>query len=271
MSKTKKRLPIRSSRGRSFPAFLSLVVLVPAIGLATFLNSSPMSVAEDRFEFASQNGSISVRSIQQMSVGISTPSGVIVTDPTGAASRYADIRPPDLILISHEHGEHYDPGALEDLAGPGTRIVVPPYVMERLPGGLRDKAIALADGESADMGQITVQAVAAYGLGGQAAQWHPRGRGNSYLVTVEDRKVLVAGSTEAVPEMLALRDIDLAVLPLYPPYALGPRDAARAVATMQPAAVYIYQYNSPRTRDAFVDLVRDAAPNVRVIAPDIPS
>lgn len=83
--------------------------------------------------------------------------------------------------------------------------------------------------------------------GREAAQWHPRGRCNNYLVTVIGQRVLFAGSTEAVPKMLALRDFDLALLPLYPPYALGSEYGARAFKFMKPDGVYIYQYNSLRT------------------------
>ncbi|WP_118134440.1 MBL fold metallo-hydrolase [Oceanicella sp. SM1341] len=270
MSAPEKNFADRPSRRRSLPALLSLAVLVPAVGLAGCLNSGPIAVAQETIEFPSQNGSVSVRSVRQMSVGISTAAGAIVTDPTGSASSYAAFGTPELILVSHEHDEHFDPDTLEDLAGPDTRIIVPPYVMERLPAALRDRAISLPNGDSAELGRFTVEAVAAYGLGGQAAQWHPQGRGNSYLVSLEGQRLFIAGSTEAVPEMLELRDVDLALLPLYPPYALGPEDAVRAISIMQPGAVYIYQYDSTRTRDAFLDRLSGASPHPGVSAPDIP-
>ncbi|WP_340120172.1 hypothetical protein [Pelagibius sp. 7325] len=69
--------------------------------------------------------------------------------------------------------------------------------------------------------------------------------------------------------MLALRDIDLALLPLYPPYALGPEDAVQAITLTQPESVYIYQYNSVLTGDAFVERIGGALLQHRVVAPDI--
>lgn len=269
MPATRKKFAARLVRGRSFSNLIKLVVLAVAIGFATLLESGPSATAQETRSFPFRNDGISVASIRQMSAVISTASGIIVTDPTGRADRYLAYGQPDLILVSHEHGEHYDTRTLEDLAGPQTRIVVTPYVMERLPDALRDRAVSLPNGESATLGDIGIEAVAAYGLGSAAAQWHPQGRGNSYLVTVGGQRLFIAGSTEAVPEMLALRDLDLMLLPLYPPYAFGPEDAVQALAEIGPESVYVYQYNSTRTRDAFVEQVRDALPQLRVVAPDI--
>lgn len=220
-------------------------------------------------QFQSGSGDIFVTPVQQMSVVIQTPDGIIYTDPTGGGGRYAGHKAPDLILISHEHGEHYDARTLEDLVGPDTRIVVPPYVMERLPESLTGSAISLVNGESAELGAIRIEAIPSYGLSGQAERWHPRGRGNAYLVTVDGQRLYIGGSTEAVPEMLELRDIDIAFMPLYPPYALGPEDAVNVISVMQPRSVYIYQYNSVRTRDDFVRRIGSASTRPRIVTPDI--
>ena len=88
-------------------------------------------------------------------------------------------------------------------------------------------------------------------------------------MTVDGQRLYIAGSSEAIPEMLALRDIYLAVLPLYPPYALGPEDALRAVTAMQPVLTYVYQYNSLQTRNDFVGLIEASDVPTSVIARDI--
>lgn len=99
-------------------------------------------------QFPSDNGDILVHSVQQMSVVIETREGVIYTDPTGGAAHYAGYRKPDIILISHEHGEHFDVQTLEELAGPESRIVIPPYVMEQIPENLRSRVVSLANSPS---------------------------------------------------------------------------------------------------------------------------
>ena len=259
------RIP-RKSRHRLASAgagvLLHLAVLAGLAGV-----SAQPARAIDRFP--TDNGEITVRAVRQMSVVIEGPDGVIYTDPTGGGARYADHPAPDVILISHEHHGHYDARTLQELVRPQTRVVVPPYVFDNLPEGLRGNAVSLANGESARLGTIEVEAIAAYGLRGEVRLWHPQGRGNGYVVTVDGRRIYVAGSTDATPEMLELRDIYLAFLPLYPPYALGPDDAILAASTLRPNFAYIYQYNRIRTRDDFLGRGERELGDTIIIAPNI--
>lgn len=205
----------------------------------------------------------------QMSVVIKAPSGVIYTDPTSGKARYEDEPAPDVILISHEHHEHFDPDTLENLVGPNTRLVVPPFVMERLPASLISNALSLANGEKSHSNSIEIEAIPAYGINQESERWHPRGRGNGYVVTVDGRRIYIAGSSDATPEMLALNDIDIAFLPLYPPYALSVDAAVQAVSKIIPEFTYVYQYNSIRTREDFVQKMKDSSVATTVIARDI--
>jgi L-ascorbate metabolism protein UlaG (beta-lactamase superfamily) len=230
--------------------------------------AQPQNAAHD--DFSSDNGDIRVRQVQQMSVVIEAPSGVIYTDPTGGKSRYDGQPAPDVILVSHEHHEHYEADTLKALGSSHTRLVVPPFVMDQLPSQLRAKATSLANGMSSTFGAIRVTAVPAYGLTGASAQWHPKGRGNGYIVSIDGRRIYVAGSSDAVPEMRELQNIDIAFLPLYPPYALGVDDAIDAVSSFRPKATYIYQYNSICTRDQFIEKMNINNPSgTRIIARDI--
>lgn len=226
-------------------------------------------VGNDRFR--SERGSIVVSQVRQMSVVIETPGGVIYTDPTGGKARYARHPLPDVILISHEHHEHFDKDTLEELVGPGTRLVVPPFVMDQLPPGLRGKAVSLGNGKLSELGSMTIEAIPAYGLTGQSAQWHPKGRGNGYVVNVDGRRIYIAGSLDATSEMRRLKDIHIALLPLYPPYALGVDDVIDAVSSFKPEVTYIYQYDSVRTRNEFVEKMKLKPSVTTIIARDIGS
>jgi L-ascorbate metabolism protein UlaG (beta-lactamase superfamily) len=246
------------------------------IGFAAFIIIAPFSGEGARAQdmtsdgFSSDSGIISVAQVQQMSVVIRTPIGIIYTDPTGGKSRYDGHPTPDIILVSHEHHEHYDADTLEEIVGDNTQLVVPPFIMEKLSPKLKGKAISLANGTSSELGSIRVEAIPSYGLTGQSAQWHPKGRGNGYVVSIAGRRIYIAGSSDAVPEMLQLKDIYIAFLPLYPPYALGVDEAIKAVSSFKPEITYIYQYDSIRTRDAFVEKMRDNNQgDTRVIARDI--
>lgn len=270
MTNDRKRSPLRMMSARKAVIALAAGGVLAYAALLFDLGDVVAQPARGTAStFHSESGHIVVSAVQQMSVVIETPNGVMYTDPTGGAERYAAYQRPDLILISHEHDEHYDAQTLAELAGPDTRIVVPPYVMERLPESLKGRAISLASGTSARFGAVRVDAIASYGLGGQAARWHPRGRGNAYVVTVDGQRLYIGGSTEAVPEMMEIRDIDIAFLPLYPPYALGPEEAVRAASIIQPRSIYIYQYNNVRTRDDFMKRIGGVMPRLKVVSPDI--
>lgn len=251
---------------RSQPLLLAFLLFGATLSNAVAQSGKPKS---DRFRL--DHGEIVVSQIRQMSVVIEAPGGVIYTDPTGGRGRYAGHPAPDVILISHEHHEHYDKDTLVELVGHGTRLVVPPFVMDQLPPGLRGKAISLGNGKVLELASMTIKAIPAYGLTGAAAQWHPKGRGNGYVVNVDGRRIYVAGSSDATREMRRLKDIHIAFLPLYPPYALGVDDAIDAVSSFKPEISYIYQYNSVRTRDEFVEKMKRRASATTVIARDIDS
>lgn len=258
---------IRSQRASRADQVRPRAFALALFGLATAaVGQSPLPPV-DTFNMAGSE--LSVSPVQQMSVVIKTPAGVIYTDPTGGARRYAGYPEPDIILISHEHHEHYDPGTLLDLITPATRIIAPPYVMAQIPEQLRSNAVSLANGEQIDLDQFKIAALPAYGMNGAAGEWHPHGRGNGYVVTVQGQRIYVAGSTEAVPELLALRDINLALLPLYPPYALDPEAALSVVDNIRPQVTYIYQYNSVQTREDFVRMFDRSGRHGILVAHDI--
>lgn len=260
----------RRNPDRFFISSLCAGFLVTGALLASS-GAAAQTAPGEAIRFPSDRGEIIVSQVMQMSVVITTPSGVIYTDPTQGKARYAGHPKPDVILVSHEHHEHFDTDALEEIAGPKTRIVAPHYVTDRLPAALKERAVSLANGETTVLGSITVKTIPAYGLKGQSKHWHPFGRGNGYVVTADGRRIYIAGSTDATPEMLRLQDIEIALLPLYPPYALGVDDAVKAVAAFKPRFTYVYQYDSVRTRNEFVRKMRSSPSAATVIAPDIDS
>ena len=73
-------------------------------------------------------------------------------------------------------------------------------------------------------------------------QYHPQGRDNGYVLSVDGRRVYIAGDTEDVPEMRALSDIDIAFVPMNPPYTMDVTAAADGVAAFAPRYVYPYHY-----------------------------
>jgi len=164
----------------------------------------------------------------------------IHVDPYGKLADYATLPKADLILITHEHQDHLDIRALESVRQAQTAVVTNEAAGRQVQG-----AIVMKNGDERQVSGIAIEAVAAYNLvhkrdNGQP--FHPRGVGNGYILTLGDKRMYVAGDTEYTPEMKALRDIDIAFLPMNLPYTMTPEMVADAAAAFGPEILYPYHY-----------------------------
>jgi len=214
--------------------------------------------------FPTANGEVKVYPISHASFVMETPGMVIHVDPVGEAEAYADLPAPDLILITHEHGDHYKPETLAALVTDGTKLITNPAVYEKLPEDLKARATAIGNGERTEAGAISIEAIPAYNLTEDRLQYHPQGRDNGYVLGIDGLTVYVAGDTEDIPEMRALSGIDVAFLPMNLPYTMTVDQAASAVAEFKPAHVYPYHYGDSDV-DRFAQLVSEQAEGVEVV------
>jgi len=90
----------------------------------------------------------------------------------------------------------------------------------------------------------------------EGVPFHPEGNGNGYIITFGDKKVYVAGDTENVPEMKALKDIDIAFLPMNLPYTMTPEMVADAAKAFRPTILYPYHFGETGTTK-IVELLKD--------------
>lgn len=90
---------------------------------------------------------------------------------------------------------------------------------------------------------VKVEAVAAYNTSQEHRQFHPRAREDcGYVLTVGGTRIYIAGDTEPTPELKALRNIDIAFLPVNQPYTMTVDQAVQAVKTLAPTIFYPYHY-----------------------------
>jgi L-ascorbate metabolism protein UlaG (beta-lactamase superfamily) len=172
---------------------------------------------------------------------------------------------PDIILVTDIHGDHLSIPTLIDVAGPNTRIVAPQAVVEILPSNpLRGKAMRLSNGRTITVHGIQIEAVPMYNLTEDRLQYHEKGRGNGYVLTIGGKRVYVAGDTEGVPEMRALRNIDVAFVPMNLPYTMTPKEAADAVRAFKPRVVYPYHFGKSDVSEFTRGVGSDAGVEVRV-------
>jgi L-ascorbate metabolism protein UlaG (beta-lactamase superfamily) len=163
---------------------------------------------------------------------------VIHIDPVGREGDYTSLPDADLILVTHEHGDHLDPDAIAEIRKEGTVIAVSQSCQGRLEG-----AQVMHNGDEAVLAGFPVEAVPAYNIvhmRGQGQPYHPKGNGNGYIITFGDTRVYVAGDTENIPEMKNLKDIDIAFLPMNLPYTMTPEMVADAARAFRPRILYPY-------------------------------
>ncbi|PLX41835.1 MAG: MBL fold metallo-hydrolase [Deltaproteobacteria bacterium] len=161
----------------------------------------------------------------------------IYVDPVGEAALYSKYPEPDLILITHIHGDHLAPELVAAIKSDETRIIGAPTVVEKLGYGE-----AVSNGESKEFSNISIEAIPAYNTTPERENFHPKGRDNGYLLSYGKTRFYISGDTEGTPEMLALKDIDYALLCMNLPYTMDVEAAAKAVLTFKPKVVMPYHY-----------------------------
>lgn len=187
---------------------------------------------------------------------------VVQVDPVRQVADYSTLPKADLILITHEHADHYDAGAIALVKTPKTKLIVNPAV--RKIGG---EGIVMANGDERTVSELTIRAVPAYNIVHKRENgepFHPKGRDNGYVVTFGNRQVYIAGDTENIPEMQKLSGIEIAFLPMNLPYTMTPEMVADAVRSFNPKIVYPYHYRGTDPQ-ALVALLKEQKPTeVRV-------
>ncbi|SHE38952.1 Tat (twin-arginine translocation) pathway signal sequence [Loktanella atrilutea] len=240
-----------------------LATSAAAAGAVTLLPYAASAEAHASDMFPTNAGDVTVHPVEHASFVMETPVGTIYNDPVGDASLYADYPAPDLILITHEHGDHYNADTLAAIAGENTQIIANPAVYAMLPEDLKTKASEIGNGGSASYNGLTIDAIPAYNTTEGRLQNHPKGRDNGYVLTFDGLRVYISGDTEDIPEMRALENIDVAFICMNLPYTMDKEAAASAVAEFKPTYVYPYHYRGEdggtQNPEEFAALVGDAA------------
>jgi len=206
---------------------------------------TPSAHAADRLDgdrIATSEGDLIIHPINHATLVMVWKDKIIQVDPVGGARRFDGLPKPNLILITDIHGDHLSAETLEALADPKANIVAPSAVAEKLPEKLRQQTSVLANGESKTVSGVTVEAVPMYNLTADRLKYHNKGRGNGYVVLLGGKRVYLSGDTEDIPEMRALKNIDVAFVCMNLPYTMTEEQAASAVREFKPRIVYPYHY-----------------------------
>jgi len=213
------------------------------------LSTPAVAQAAQDDQVATNNGNLTIHPVHHAGVVLTWNGKRIVADPTtfppGPNSGAADFRganPPDLILITHEHGDHFSVPTLTELAGPNTVIVAPQSVYGMLPPALQAKTKVMKNGERATYAGVPLEAVTSYNTTAERLMYHPKGRDNGYVLNLGGKRLYIAGDTEETPELKTLPNIDIAFIPMNLPYTMTVDAAAQWVKDFRPKIVYPYHY-----------------------------
>jgi L-ascorbate metabolism protein UlaG (beta-lactamase superfamily) len=190
----------------------------------------------------SRMGSLIIQPIQHASLVLTANGKTIYSDPAGGADNFSGIAPPDIILITDIHGDHFDPKTLDAVKTANTVFVVPQVVADKLTEVDKSKLIVLHNGNSSVVSGLAIEAIPMYNLPESPTAAHTKGRGNGYVLGIGRKRVYISGDTQGIPEMRALKNIDIAFVCMNLPYTMDVKEAADAVLAFKPKIVYPFHY-----------------------------
>lgn len=193
---------------------------------------------------------------------------VIYMDPTGGEEAFAGKPPATLVLVTDIHGDHLSTSTLAAVVGEGATLIVPDAVKKLLPAELAAKAQVLANGATTTVNGFSIEAIPMYNLPESKDARHTKGRGNGYVIERDAFHVYVAGDTAGIPEMRALKNIDVAFVPMNLPFTMDEKEAADAVLAFKPKQVYPFHYRGQAGLsdvNKFKELVNAGDPAIEVV------
>jgi L-ascorbate metabolism protein UlaG (beta-lactamase superfamily) len=207
--------------------------------LCTLFAIVPLARAADTQVIPTSAGPVKITPLYHASTLIEAGGKTIYLDPAKPA-KLSGLPKADLILITDIHGDHMDPASIKEVSKAETEILAPPAVVQTVTA-----AKPMGNGETKNWQGWTIDAVPAYNLKRGPAPgklFHDKGRGNGYVLTYGGKRLYFSGDTEGVPEMRALKNIDVAFVCMNLPYTMPPDEAADAVKTFHPKIVIPYHY-----------------------------
>lgn len=186
---------------------------------------------------------------------------IIYIDPVRSSGSYDFLPKADIILVTHEHSDHLDVKLIDDLKKQGTLLLCNENSLSKV-----SWAMAMKAGDRQEFNNIIIEAMPAYNIVNERAPgqpFHPKGAGVGYLLTIGGKRFYIAGDTENTTEMKALKNIDVAFLPMNLPYTMTPEMVADAARAFKPKILYPYHFGETNT-DEIIKLLKDTNITVRI-------
>ncbi len=233
-----------------------ILLLCTAMAITSFSQKTP---AYDVIKTSA--GNLELHFIGHGSLMFDFEGFIIHIDPVSSMGSYDGKPSADLILVTHEHYDHLDPDLIEKLRKDGTLLFTSENTAKTVKW-----AQAMKAGDSKNAGTVRIEAVPAYNIVHMRVQgqpYHPKGAGIGFILTIGDKRIYVAGDTENIPEMKALKNIDIAFLPMNLPYTMTPEMVADAAEALRPRILYPYHFGETNT-DKIEELLKNTNIEIRI-------
>jgi L-ascorbate metabolism protein UlaG (beta-lactamase superfamily) len=215
----------------------SIYIMVGLLAMAVLQSFGQAKVESDVLETSS--GKLTMYFMGHGTLRFEFNGKIIDIDPVSQYGNYGALSKADLILITHQHGDHLNAKTIDTLTKKETTLIVTSTIADIL-----KKGTILNNGDTTTVLGIRIEAVPAYNTTAGREKMHPKGVGNGYVLTFGNKRVYVAGDTENVPEMASLKNIDVAFLPMNQPYTMVPEQVAEAARSFNPKILYPYHYGN---------------------------
>lgn len=203
-------------------------------------------------EIKTANGVLKIQPILHGSLILTYNNKTIYVDPYGGFNGYKNLKNPDIVLITDIHGDHLDEKTLDSIDTSKTIFIAPQAVQNQISAKYKSKISVLENGQGVHRLDFFIKALPMYNLPeNPPSKKHPKGRGNGYVLTIDNLQIYISGDTEDIPEMRNLQNIDVAFVCMNLPYTMTIEQAASAVLEFQPKIVYPYHY---RGTEGFSDV-----------------
>ena len=185
---------------------------------------------------------IAIHAIKHGSIRISYNGKEIEVDPVTKLkpeTDYSRFPKADYILVTHEHYDHCDPVAIGLLEKPSTIIITNENCAKII-----GKGKIMHNGDRLKISDdMTIDAVPAYNITPGRTKYHPKGRDNGFILTIDGFRIYISGDTEDIPEMANIKNIDVAFLSTNQPYTMTPEQCALAAKVIKPRVLFPYHYS----------------------------
>jgi len=195
-------------------------------------------------QYQTNQGTLTVYPIRHASTVFRWKDVTLYADPSWDSALYNAYNKPDVIVITHFHGDHFSPSTLQAIVKPTTKIFAPANVVKKMPESLKKLSQVMVNGDIASVKGLTIEAIPMYNLTKKRLKRHIKGRDNGYVVSFGDKRIYLSGDTEDIPEMRQLKNIDIAFVCMNLPFTMDVEHAADAVIEFKPKIVYPYHYRN---------------------------